>query len=72
MYLKACITGQTGASHLGWLPGNEVYRCSYELVNVLAKMLDEKNHCLTVLGFSPLSSRSFLTVACPFQRWLGW
>ena len=43
-YLKACqfvsmSTGQIGASHLGYLPGNEVYQCVFELVNVLAKML---------------------------------
>ena len=40
-YLKACTTGQIGASHLGSLPGNELYRCIPELVNALARMLVE-------------------------------
>ena len=30
------------------------------------------NHCLITLGFSPLSSFSFLMAFCPFQRLLGW
>ena len=41
MNLKACIVGQIDASHLGSLPGNEVYQLALELVNVLARMLVE-------------------------------
>ena len=35
---KACVVDQIGASHLGRLPGNEVYQLALELVNVLATM----------------------------------
>ena len=36
---KACTTSQTDASHWELLPGNEVYQCTLEEANELAKML---------------------------------
>ena len=60
MNMKAYTANRTGASYLESLLRHAAYRHALEGVNALDRMLVSTANCLIALGFSLLSSFSFL------------